>query len=96
MVGGALTISITEVQGPPQAGVGPARTSRQRVIARLQQKSKLGGNKASDEVEGLRFIVTWEPTKGVFGMSTAADDMVLPEGVLQVVCVLHVFVVSVY
>ncbi|KAF9559893.1 MED14-domain-containing protein [Agrocybe pediades] len=83
-IGGTLTIAITQVFGPPQAGRGPTRTSRQRVMARLQQKAKLGTKKPSDEVEGQRFVVKWEPSQGVLGMTTAPSMMTLPEGVLQV------------
>ncbi|KAH9485239.1 Mediator of RNA polymerase II transcription subunit 14 [Psilocybe cubensis] len=83
-LGGTLTISIIETHAPPQTGPGPARTSRQRVAARLQQKAKLGRAKPSDEVEGLKFSVVWEPTKGALGVIVSAEDTHLPESVLYI------------
>jgi mediator of RNA polymerase II transcription subunit 14 len=85
LFGGVLTIAIIETRGPPQTGPGPARTSRQRAIARLQQKSKLGNARPSDDVEGLRFNVHWEPAKGALGINIALNDSTFPTGVVQVV-----------
>jgi mediator of RNA polymerase II transcription subunit 14 len=51
----------------------------------LQQKTKLGGAKPSDEVEGLRFAVHWEPTKGALGVLIPLEQLVLSADVLQVV-----------
>lgn len=84
LLGGILTIAIIETRGPPQTGPGPARTSRQRAIARLQQKSKLGNARPSDDVEGLRFNVHWEPAKGALGINISLNDLALPPGVVQV------------
>ncbi|KAF8972893.1 mediator complex subunit MED14-domain-containing protein [Flammula alnicola] len=84
LLGGTLTISIVENKVPSQTTPGPARTSRQRVVARLQQKSKLGDAKPSDEVEGLRFTVNWEPAKGALGILIPAEESSLPTDALQV------------
>ena len=80
-----MTIAIIETRGPPQTGSGPARTSRQRAISRMQQKSKLGNARPSDDVEGLRFNVHWEPSKGALGINTALNDSTFPTGLVQVV-----------
>lgn len=80
-----MTISIIETHAPLQTGPGPARTSRQRVAARLQQKAKLGTAKPSDEVEGLKFSVFWEPTRGALGVVVSPEEAYLPESVLFIV-----------
>ena len=78
--GGTLTISIV-----------PAATLRSspktRILAELQARAKLGeGNRPSDEVEGLKFEIKWEPTKGVFGVgSVSGDDVNVKGGELLVV-----------
>ncbi|KAJ6558514.1 mediator complex subunit MED14-domain-containing protein [Mycena vulgaris] len=66
LLGGTLTISIVEAKSQPQAR-GPARSPKARVLAELQQRSKLGTLRPSDEVEGLKFEVRWEPAKGALG-----------------------------
>ncbi|KAF4567770.1 mediator complex subunit [Pleurotus pulmonarius] len=66
--GGTLTISIVQAKGPPQAGSGPTRTPKQRVLAELEHRLKLGVNRPSDEVEGLKFEVKWEQTPYVLAM----------------------------
>ncbi|KAF9497312.1 MED14-domain-containing protein [Pleurotus eryngii] len=66
--GGTLTISIVQSKGPPQAGGGPTRTAKQRVLAELEHRLKLGANRPSDEVEALQFEVKWEPTPYVLTM----------------------------
>lgn len=69
----------------------PAATSRSsskaRVLAELQTRAKLGeGNKPSDEVEGLKFEVKWEPMRGALGIgSVSGDDVSVKEGELSVV-----------
>lgn len=55
------------------------------MLAKLQRKAKLGNAKPSDEVEGLRFEVKWEPEKGALGVILPPDQLVLPEEYLQVV-----------
>ncbi|KDR75325.1 hypothetical protein GALMADRAFT_249364 [Galerina marginata CBS 339.88] len=84
LLGGTLIMSIVETRAPAQAGPGPARKSRQRVLARLQQKSKLGNGKPSDEVEGLKFVVQWEPAKGALGVLVPLEETYLPEDALRI------------
>jgi len=49
------------------------------------------GKKASDEVEGLKFEVKWEISKGAFGVKVAEEDVRVEEGELAVVsCLLWV------
>lgn len=85
LLGGTIIISIVETHRPAQSNSSPTRTPQKRAIARLQQKTKLGGAKPSDEVEGLRFMVHWEPTKGALGVLIPSDQLVLSRDALQVV-----------
>ncbi|KAJ7078861.1 mediator complex subunit MED14-domain-containing protein [Mycena belliarum] len=71
-LGGTLTISIVEAKPPPPTR-GPARSPKARVLAELQQRSKLGALRPSDEVEGLKFEVRWEPAKGALGAVISPD-----------------------
>ena len=80
-----MIISIVETHRSAQSSSGPSRTPQKRAIARLQQKTKLGGAKASDEVEGLGFTVRWEPTKGALGVLIPLEQLVLPADALQIV-----------
>ncbi|KAJ3517642.1 hypothetical protein NLJ89_g378 [Agrocybe chaxingu] len=84
LFGGTLTIAIVETKAPIQTGRGPARTSRQRVIARLQQKSKTGSRRPSDEVEGLKFMVQWEPAQGALGAFIRPEESFLPPDFIRV------------
>ncbi|KAF9484518.1 MED14-domain-containing protein [Pholiota conissans] len=84
LLGGTLTISIVQTKAPPQTGPGPARTSKQRVLSRLQQKSKLGNGRPSDEVEGLKFVVHWEAAKGALGIVIPQEESVMPPDTLKV------------
>jgi mediator of RNA polymerase II transcription subunit 14 len=100
--GGTLSISIVEANASPLVpGGGPARSSKARVLAELQARSKFGifggagagvgvGRKASDEVEGLKFEVRWETSKGAFGLKVAEEDVRVGEGELRVVSYLFV------
>ncbi|KAJ6495613.1 mediator complex subunit MED14-domain-containing protein [Mycena vitilis] len=72
LLGGTLTISIVEAKHPSQIH-GPARTPKARVLAELQHRSKLGTLRASDEVEGLKFEVRWEPAKGALGAIISSE-----------------------
>ncbi|KAF8813688.1 MED14-domain-containing protein [Phlegmacium glaucopus] len=83
LLGGTMIISI-EAHRPAQSSSGPTRTPQKRAIARLQQKTKLGAAKPSDEVEGLRFTVHWEPTKGALGVLIPPEQLVLSVDALQV------------
>lgn len=85
LLGGTVIISIVEIHRPAQSTSGPTRTPQKQAIARLQQKTKLGSAKPSDEVEGLRFTVHWEPTKGALGVLIPLDQLVLSADALQVV-----------
>lgn len=55
------------------------------MLAKLQRKAKLGNAKPSDEVEGLRFEVKWEPEKGALGVMLPSEELMLPEDYLRVV-----------
>ncbi|KAJ3571005.1 hypothetical protein NP233_g4045 [Leucocoprinus birnbaumii] len=83
-LGGKVTVSVVETRGPPQAGPGPERSPKSRMLAKLQRKTKLGNSKPSDEVEGLRFEVKWEPERGALGVILPPDELVLPEDFLRV------------
>jgi len=86
LLGGTLTVAIVETRAPPQVGGGgPARSSKARVLADLQQKSKLGTTKPSDEVEGLKFEIRWEPAKGALGVNIPLEDSIMPDGLILVV-----------
>ena len=61
----------------PQIGSGPARSHKARVLAELEQKAKLGSAMPSDQVEGLKFEIKWEPTKGAMGVVVNPEDATL-------------------
>ncbi|KAL4077046.1 mediator complex subunit MED14-domain-containing protein [Scleroderma yunnanense] len=82
--GGTLTISILEGRVTQQAGSGPARTPEARMLAELQQRAKLGDARPSDEVEGLKFNVQWEPMKGALGVVINQEEAMTAMGCLQV------------
>jgi hypothetical protein len=44
-----------------------------------------GSKRPSDEVEGLRFEVVWEPQKGALGIVVDPEDIKVEEGELAVV-----------
>lgn len=83
-IGGKLIIAILEARASVQAGGGPERSSKARVLADLQQKSKLGTKRPSDEVEGLRFKVTWEPEQGALGVQLPPEELILPVKMLTI------------
>lgn len=85
-IGGKLVIAIVEARASVQAGGGPERSSKARVLADLQRKSKLGTQQPSDDVEGLRFKVTWEPEQGALGVQIPPEELILPLGMLTIVC----------
>jgi len=71
------------------------------VLAELQDRAKLGGvgvgwvtegsgtmKRPSDEVEGLKFVVKWETSKGAFGVKVSDEDVRVEEGELSVVSLL--------
>jgi hypothetical protein len=62
-----------------------ARTPEQIVLARVQQRVKLGNTKPSDEVQPLRLSVTWEPSQGVLAVNLPPSDLTLPRHELAMV-----------
>lgn len=75
-------MTISMIEGSPTTGT---RSSKAKVLAELQYASKLGSRRASDKVESLKFEVRWEPTPNAVGIPIAAEEFVLPDGVLVVV-----------
>ncbi|KAF8552437.1 MED14-domain-containing protein [Imleria badia] len=82
--GGTLTISIIENRASPKVGGGPARSPTARMLSELQLKAKLGSARPSDEVEGLKFEVKWEPMKGTLGVMIDQNDTMAILGELSV------------
>ncbi|KAI0068848.1 MED14-domain-containing protein [Artomyces pyxidatus] len=72
LVGGTLTISLVNTPDP-------LRAPKSRVLAELQERSKLTGSnkRPSDMVEGARWDVKWEPTIGALGVKIKAEDSFL-------------------
>lgn len=66
--GGTLTISIVEKKS--------VRSPIARMLAELQQKSKLGDMRPSDDVETLQFDAKWEPMKGVLAANIDAEETI--------------------
>lgn len=83
LLGGKLIITIVKSQ--PATDGKPARTPKDRVLAELQQRSKLGGKRPSDEVEIMKFDVKWEPEKGALGVTIPLEDTHRAVGELRVV-----------
>ncbi|KAJ8518069.1 hypothetical protein ONZ45_g4838 [Pleurotus djamor] len=81
--GGTLTISIVESQGL-RGTTGPRRTPKQRTLAELERRLKLGSNRPSDEVQGLHFEVKWEPTPYVHAVVIPPDLLSLRPDELSV------------
>ncbi|KAJ7188529.1 mediator complex subunit MED14-domain-containing protein [Mycena filopes] len=79
LLGGTLTISIIEAKQSQTRG--PARSPKARVLAELQHRSKLGALRASDEVEGLKFQVRWEPAKNALGVAISSE---IPDDFLMI------------
>lgn len=82
--GGTLTISIVESRATQQAGGGPARTPVARMLADLQKAAKSGESRPSDEVEGLKFDVVWEPMRGTLGVNINQEEAMAMVGHLEV------------
>ncbi|KAI6036221.1 mediator complex subunit MED14-domain-containing protein [Pisolithus microcarpus] len=82
--GGTLTISIVESRATQQAGGGPARTPVARMLADLQKAAKSGESRPSDEVEGLKFDVVWEPMRGTLGVNINQEEAMATVGHLEV------------
>lgn len=81
--GGTLTLSIVEAKDSSKPGSrplggligGPARSANGRVLAEIQEKSKLQpGHRPSDDVESLKLEVKWEPSPGALGVTLTAEE----------------------
>ncbi|KAI0072724.1 MED14-domain-containing protein [Panus rudis PR-1116 ss-1] len=81
-IGGTLTISITKAEPQPSNSPSPQmplnyqprRSATARVLAELQQRSKLGErNCPSDTPESLFFDVRWEPQPNALGITVPAE-----------------------
>jgi mediator of RNA polymerase II transcription subunit 14 len=90
-----VTISIVEAREPPKIGSnplggfigGPVRPPKARILAEIQERSKLGATtKPSDDVEGLKIEVTWEPTKGALNVSLPPYEAKLSSDSIKIVC----------
>ena len=58
---------------------GPARCANARVLAEIQEKSKLRpGHRPSDDVESLKLQVKWEPSPGALGVTLTTEESKLP------------------
>ncbi|KAI0344782.1 MED14-domain-containing protein [Trametopsis cervina] len=81
-------------QPTKQAPMKPHRSPRDRVLAELQERAKLGGRvqsqdvrskpQPSDEVESMKFSVTWEPQRTALGVQISVEDAILPPGELLI------------
>jgi mediator of RNA polymerase II transcription subunit 14 len=58
----------------------------------LEHKAKLGNAKPSDQVEGLKFEIKWEPIKGAMGVVIHPEDAILKPEELFVVRTRRCFV----
>lgn len=85
--GGTLTISIVEAKDSSKPGSrplggligGPERCANARVLAEVQEKSKLQpGHRPSDDVESLKLEVKWKPSPGALGVTLTAEESKLP------------------
>jgi hypothetical protein len=83
LFGGTITIAI--VESASQKNSGPKRKPKSRILAELQQKSKLGNKRPSNDVEGLEFQVQWEPSRGAFGVDIPLEGSDIAPELLQVV-----------
>lgn len=55
------------------------------MLSELQLKAKLGSERPSDEIEGLKFEVKWDPIQGTLGVATDQDESMAIIGELLVV-----------
>jgi len=92
--GGTLTVSIVEAKDSSKPGSrplggligGPARCANARVLAEVQEKSKLQhGHCPSDDVESLKLEVRWEPSPGALGVTLTTEESKLPVELATVV-----------
>ncbi|KAF8909892.1 MED14-domain-containing protein [Mucidula mucida] len=80
LLAGTVTIAIVQAQSNGK----PDRTPRNRILSEIQYKAKLANLRPSDEVEGLRFKVTWEPESNALGVHIPQDALVMPQEILAV------------
>lgn len=85
LLGGTVIISIIETHSSGRAGAGPSRVPKDRFLAELQERGKIGDRRLSDVVESLQFSVKWEPAKGALGVAIPSEYEVLAEGEMKVV-----------
>ena len=92
--GGTLTVSIVEAKDSSKPGSrplggligGPARCANARVLAEIQEKSKLQpGYRPSDDVESLKLEVKWEPSPGALGVTLTTEENKLPAELATIV-----------
>lgn len=92
--GGTLTVSIVKAKDSSKPGSrplggligGPARCANARVLAEMQEKSKLQpGHRPSDDVESLKLEVKWEPSPGALGVALTAGESKLPDELATIV-----------
>ena len=96
--GGTLTVSIVQAKDSSKPGSrplggligGPARCANARVLAEIQEKSKLQpGNRPSDDVESLKLEVKWEPSPMALGVTLTAGESKLPAELATIVSRTH-------
>ncbi|KIY71148.1 MED14-domain-containing protein [Cylindrobasidium torrendii FP15055 ss-10] len=80
LLAGTLTVSIVESDVDATARLSP----RAKILAELQRKAKLGGQRPSEEVEGLSFRVTWDPEYRALGIDVHREDLSIAPEVLKV------------
>ncbi|KAI0768733.1 MED14-domain-containing protein [Trametes elegans] len=83
LLGGKLSVAIVQVK--EKVGRKAMRSPKARVLAELQERSKLERARPSDEVENLRFEVKWEPEPEALSVTLAPEDMRIPPDQLQIV-----------
>ena len=92
--GGTLTLSIVEARDSSKPGSrplggligGPARCANARILAEIQEKSKLQpGHRPSDDVESLKLEVKWEPSPGALGVTLTTEESKLPAELASIV-----------
>jgi len=92
--GGTLTVSTVEAKDSSKPGSrplggligGPSRCANARVLAEVQEKSKLQyGHRPSDDVESLKLEVKWEPSPGALGVTLTTEESKLPAELATVV-----------
>jgi hypothetical protein len=78
LLGGTLRIEL-------RATSDPIRKPHARVLTELQDRSKLGGRRPSDTVEGTTWDVVWEPAPFALGIALTTEGVAPVPGELIVV-----------